>query len=303
MASERNIRARRLLSDLFKEGVEVRFWRGEDGKPVGKIGPFLDEHGKRIPPTDEEVAMYVTPPDPVQRDMAIRSGQGKRAAALVKAKRDENSEEYLTIMAFLADMSDESLIEYVVLGDTAERRAEAEREVLAYDEWKDMTAYQEAMRQFVEMEPEQLVDNEEYEALMELDEKYGNQVADRERELADAQREALGMIPREQVERKALEKRANIVGSQAFMAEYERMMLYFSIRDADAQDKLFFADADEASAQPDQVRELLEEALLPYITETGEAKNLQRAASGSDSSELPANPETSDSSTQKELTA
>lgn len=298
-----NIKARRLLSELFKEGTEVRFWKGEDGKPTGKVGPFENDKGKRIPPKDTEVAMFVRPPDPVQRDMAIRSAQGRRASALVKAKRDENSEEYLTIMAFLADMSDETLIEYVVTGDTPNRRQEAEREVLSRDEWKDMTQYQEAMRQFLEMSPEELEGNEEYEALLNLDDKFAQQISEREEELTDAQREALGFLPREQVERKALEKRAEVVGSQAFMAEYEKQMLFYSVREVDATDKLFFDSAQDLAAQPDQVRELIEEALVPYISEAGEAKNSPRAASGSDSSELPDSPETSDSSTREEQIA
>lgn len=304
MASATNIQARRLLSDLFKEGTEIRFWADENGKPVGKIGPFVDDKGKRIPPKEgKEVAMFVRPPDPVQRDMAIRAGQGKRAAALVKAKRDEDSEEHLTIMAFLSDMSDETLIDYVVVADAMERRQEAEREILATEEWKDMTSYQEAMQQFMAMSEEELEDNEEYQAMLELDEKFGQQVADREYELTEAQREALRLLPREAVEQKALKKRAEIVGSQAFMAEYERQMLYFSVRDVDNTDKLFFADPGDLASQPDAVRTLIEEALVPYISETGDAKNSPRAASGSDLSELPANPETSDSSTPKEQIA
>jgi hypothetical protein len=299
-----NIKARRLLSDLFKEGTEVRFWKGEDG-PTGKIGPFVDEKtGKKIPVKEgKEVAMFIRPPDPVQRDMAIRSAQAKRAAAMVKAKRDEDSAEHLTIMAFLADMSDETLIDYVVIGDIAERRQEAEREVLSRDEWKDMTQYQDAMRQFLDKPAEELEGNEEYEALLELDKKFGDQIIARETELAEAQREALRFLDRSVVEKKALSKRAEMVGSQAFMDEYEKQMMFYSIRDPDDDSKLFFEKVDEVASQPDPVRELIEEALLPYISDSGEAKNLSRAVSGSASSELPDSQETSDSSTREEQTA
>lgn len=299
-----NIKARRLLSDLFKQGQEVRFGVDDQGNPVGRVGPFVNDKGKKIPLKDgQEVAMWVQPPDPVQRDMAIRAGQGKRAAALVRAKRHEDSEEHLTILAFLADMSEDTLIEYVLAGDTIERHNEAEREVLARDEWKDMTQYQEAMRQFLDMTEEELEDNEDYEALMELDDKYARDVSERESELTDAQREALKMLPREVVEKKALAKRAEIVGSQAFMAEYEKQMLYFSVRDPEAPDKLWFESADELAAQHEKVRDTINEALTPFIAESAEAKNWPRAAAGSDSSELPVNPETSDSSTPKEQIA
>lgn len=300
-----NIKARRLLNDLFKEGIEVRFGRDESGQPTGKVGPFVNEKtGKKIPLKEgEEVAMFIRPPDPVQRDMAIRAAQGKRAAALVRAKRNEDSEEHLTILAFLADMSDETLIDYVVIGDTAERTQEAEREVLARDEWKDMTAYQDALRGFADMTDEELEGNEEYEAILELDEKFGRDVDEREAELREAQREALGYLPREVVEKKAMTKRAEIVGSQAFMAEYEQQMLYFSCRDSENNDKLFFESVHELASQSDTVRQTIQEALVPFISDTGEAKNLQRAVSGSDSSELPDSPETSDSSTREEQIA
>lgn len=303
MGRSSNIQARRQLKDLFKQGTEVRFGRSKDGKPEGRQGPFVGDDGKPIPLKQGEMAVFVHPPDPVQRDTAIRAGQGARAAALIKAKRDVESPEHLTILAFLADMSNETLIDYVVLGDAPTHRQEAEREILGLDEWKDFTAYQDAMANFEQMSEDELEGNAEYEAMMELDEKFGDQVLERERELAAAQREALRFVPREQVERKALEKRAEIVGSQAFMAEYERQMFYYSIRDPENIDQMFFDGVHEAAAMPEEFRVVIEEALMPFITEAGEAKNSQRAASGSDSSELPDNPETSDSSTPKEQIA
>ena len=298
-----NIKARRQLSELYRQGEEIRFSKGPNGKPEGKIGPFVDDRGNRIKPAEGVVAMFIRPPDPVQRDMAMRAAQGKRAAALVKAKRDENSEEYLTIMAFLADMSDETLIDYVIMSDTGLRRNEAEREVLGLDEWKDMTAYQDAMAGFEGMPEEDLEENEEYRALMELDDKYVTQIKERELQLMDAQREALRFLDRSNVERKALEKRSEMIGSQAFIEEYERQSIFFSVRDAENIDNLFFESVHEMAAQPDEVRDVINEALPPFISEEGEAKNSPGVASGSDSSELPVKPETSDPSTPEELSA
>lgn len=299
-----NIKARRKLSDLFKRGTEVRFGVDpETGKPVGKVGPFLNSRGDRLSCPDDEVAMFIRPPDPLQREQALREGQAKRARALVKAKRDEDSEEYLTIMAFLADMSDESLIEYVLTSELGERQSEAEREVLALDEWKDMPEYQDAMRQFLEMDPAELEENEEWLGLVALDKKYSDQVNARERELQDAQRDVLRMLDRTQVERKALEKRSEMVGSQAFMNEYERQMMYFAVRDAEQTDVLFFESAAECAAQPDEVRDTIQDALLPFIADGAEAKNSAGAAPGSDLSVPPSEPATSDSSTPEELSA
>lgn len=299
-----NIKSRRKLSDLFKVGVEIRFgFDPATGKPHGRVGPFLNSRGERSACPDDEVAMFIRPPDPLQREQAMREGQAKRARALVKAKRDLDSEEHLTIMAFLADMEDETLIDYVLLSEQGDRRQEAEREILALDEWKDMTAYQDALRQFADMDPAELEGNEEWEALAELDDKFGDQIAEREKELSDAQRDVLRMLQREQVEKRALDKRSELVGSQAFMKEYEAQMLFYSVRDCDNNDLLFFESARDFLSQPDEVKETVEEALLPFITDGTEAKNLLGVAPGSDSSVLPSEPATTEPSGPEEQTA
>lgn len=294
-----NIKARRKLSDLYQRGVEVRF--GPDG---GKIGPFKDsETGKEVPVSEDEVAMWVQPPSPLQREMALRDSQGARARSLVRAKREEDSEEYLTAMAFLADMSDETLIDYVLLSDADERRSDATREVLGEKEWENITELQEAMRQFDEMDPKELEDNPEYDALMELDRKFGQQVAEREREILDAAREVLQMQGRAAAERKALAKRAEMIGSQVFMAEYERQMLFYSVRDADDHGVLFFESAKELAGQDEEILNTLRRASSMFISDAGEAKNSQGAASGSDSSEPPKGQETSEASTRETVSA
>jgi hypothetical protein len=258
--------------------------------------------------------MFVRPADPVQRDMAVRSAQAKRAAALVRAKRNKESEEHLTIMAYLADMDAETLIDYVVIAETGQRIAEAEREVLARDEWKDITAYQDGLGKFDELRAAGKGDTfqgdnadpelaEEYQTLMDLDEKYRDQINAREKELNGAQREALRFLDREKVEQKALEKRAEMVGSQAFMAEYEKQMLYYAVRDAERIDQLFFETPEEMASQPELVRETINEALLPFISEAAEAKNSSGAADSSLSSDPPSKPETTESSTPEEPTA
>jgi len=305
-----NIKARRLLSDLYKRGVEVRFGRGPDGTPQGSIAPkgegcFVNDEGKPIPPQNGEIQMWVQAPSPLHREMALRDAQASRARSLVRAKRDEDSEEHLTIMAFLADMSDETLIDYVLIQEEQDRQNEAMREVMAGDEWQDMASYQDALRQYEEDErPQEELDKDpEYQALMELDAKFGQQVRKRESELTDAARQALGMRPRADVEKKALDKRAEIVGTQAFMAEYERQMLFYSVRDFDDNGVLFFESARQLAEADDQIRTTIQDAMLPFISDAAEAKNLPGAVSGSDSSEPPNAPETSAASTPEAVNA
>lgn len=293
--SSRNIKARKKLSELFKRGIEVRF--DEDG---GHIGPFLDDTGNPTEATDEQVAMWIQPPSPFQREMALRDAQAARARALLRAKRDEDSEESLTSRAFLAEMTDDTLLEYVLMMDEDERRNIAVREVLAREEWENFEALQDSFRRMEEVggKPE----DEEWADLMEADRRYGAQVTEREEELTEAARETLGYLGKEQLERRALEKRSEIVGSQAFMAEYEKQMVYYAIRDIENNANLFFDSVDEWNEQPDEIRSVVIEALSAFIGEAGEAKNSLGAVSGSDSSTPPNEPEISEPSTPQEST-
>lgn len=268
-----SIKARRELNDLFAQGVEVRFGRNADGQPEGRIGPFLNSEGKFKPAEDGEIAMFVRPPSPLQREQAMRDGQARRARALINAKRNEDSEEHLTIMAFLADMSDETLIDYLLVQEQNDRYQEAMREVLSREEWANMTELQDALRQFEDMEDEELVGNEEYSALMELDEKFTEQIRERLSSLTDAQRDAMRLMRRETLERRALEKRSEMVGSQAFINEYQLQMEFYAVRDADDHSKLFYSSAREFAEQHEAVREKIAEALSQFIGESGEAKN------------------------------
>lgn len=268
-----SIKQRRKLSDLYKQGVEVRFTLDEDGKPRGTVGPFENSEGKYKPAEESDVCMYVRPPSPLQREMALRDGQAARARALINAKRKTDSEEHLTILAFLADMSDETLVDYLLVNDTQERQQDAMRDVLSRDEWKDMTDYQDAMRQFDEMSDEEKEESEEYAAMMELDQKFSTQVSVRLAELTDAQRDAFRMMNRETLEKRALDKRSEMVGSQAFINEYELQMLYYAVRDPENHATLYFESAREFAEQHEDFRVVIEEALMPFIAEGAEAKN------------------------------
>jgi len=289
----RNIKARKRLAELFNRGIEVRF--NEDG---GRIGPFVNEDGNRISPAEGEVAMWITPPSPDQREQSLRDAQAARARALLRSQRDPDSEESLTSEVFISGMSDETLLEYVVMSDLDERQQIAQREVLSREEWKNFEALQDSMRIFQEQQGDP--EAEEWRDLMEADRRFGAQIEERVDELTDAARQTLGMFNRDELMRRAKEKRQEIVGSQAFMAEYEQLMMYYAIRDVDDRRMLFFDSVQEWKEQPDEVREVIVEALSQFVGDVAEAKNSSRAASGSDSSALPSEPETSESSTQKE---
>lgn len=302
--SQKLIKARERLEALYRQGVEVRF--GGRYGPEGKIAeiPEGQKEGRFEEPLNEEageLAMWVQPPSPVQRDMALRSSNAARARALLVAKNDEDSEEHLTAMEFIEDMSDETLYEYVLLAETDQRRQSALREVLGEEEWSDITELQDSLRVFEEENrPE---DDPEVVAVRKREDELAKQVAERERTLRDADLDALKFGGRERAKKQALEKRSDIIGSQAFMKEYERQMSFYSVRDPENTAEYFFTNATELADQPDPVRNLIMEAQGKFLQDGAEAKNSPRAASGSTSSELPSKQETSESSTPEESIA
>lgn len=298
-----NIKARRKLADLYKKGVEVRFGKDANDQTYGKVGPFVDDEGNAILPAEDEVSIWVQPPSPLQREQALRDAQASRSRALVRAHRDQDSPEYLTAMSFLVEMDDETLIDYVLIADTESRRQDAMREVLGMKEWEDMLSYTDAMRQFDEMTEEEREASEEYAAMMELDRKFGDQVAARELELREAAEDVLKMFGRAEVEKRALDKRSAVAASQSFMAEYERQMMFYAAREMDDHGVLFFESARELAETEDEIRVTLGEALEQFIDDVGEAKNSLGAVAGSPQSAPPSEQETSEASTPQDATA
>lgn len=289
------IKARRRLDDLFKTGVEIRFG-GRYGKKGAlapdKEGPFPDS------PRDDEIAMWVQPASPHQRDMALRNANAARARAVVTAKNDEFSEEHLMAMEFITDMSEETLYDYILISETDSRRQDAVREILSEDEWSNITELQDAMRMFEENETPE--DDPEYIAVREQEKRLEDQVQKREKELRETAYEVLKMKGVASAQKQAIGRRSEIVASQAFMKEYELQMRYYSVRDYENHGVLFFESARDYAEQSDEVHELVDMALETMITDGNEAKNSLRAESGSDSSDLPSKPATSESSTPVE---
>lgn len=291
-----NIKARRKLADLYAIGVEVRF-----GPQGGRIGPFRDAQGQSVPLGDDEISLWVQPPSPLQREQAIRDASAARARAVLRAKRDEDSGEYLGQQAFFSGLTNETLIEYLVATGAQERHDEAQREVLARKEWDDVDALSDAMRIFQES-GESHEGDPEYEALLEADRRFGEQVAEREDQLAEAERESYRSWNREALERKGSERRSELDGSRAFVTEYERQMRFYSVREADAHGVLFFESARELADADEQIQDVIAQALSTFIAEVGEAKKAPAESPGSVSSGQPSEPVTSAPSTPAEST-
>lgn len=297
-----NIAARAKLSKLFERGEELRFGpdgarRGEWNEETQRRDPFPD------PPGEDEVAVWIAPPNPMQRDMALRAAQASRARATLRVKReDEESVEYLTALSFLAEMSQEVLVDYVLMTKDDERRKDAERDVLAQKEWEDITALQDSWRHYAEEPPENPDSDPEYQALLARDIEFGRQVKERQDQIREGDRQSLSMLSRESLEKRALDHRAELIATQSFMKEYERQMAFYSVREVASKDVLFFESVRQFETYPKEVAQAIGDVLADWIDGTT-AKNSPRAASGSNSSGPPVAPETSEASTPVTLNA
>lgn len=277
--SETTLRKRRRLSELYVRGVAVRFGPGgfELGNGTGAhAGRFVDEDGQLSECPEDMIEVWISPPNPLQREESLREAQAKRSLALIRIRdKDDESADYLTAKAFISQMDLPTLVDYVLLSEREAREGEARREILAEKEWEDLTSLQDALRQFHEKDQrgELDVEDEDYKALMRRDARFAAQLSARTKELMEAERESLKMLGRDRLEVRALEKRAELVASQSFMREYEMQMSWYSVRDSEDHDELFFESAAELAEQDEVVQQGISDALARFIQDGTEAKN------------------------------
>lgn len=276
VASETTLKKRRRLSELYVRGVALRF--GPDGPTFGNStkGEFVDEDGNPLECPEDQVEVWITPPNPLQREEALREAQAKRSLALIRIRDKEgDSADYLTAQAYVSQMDLPTLIDYVLLSDQETRTNEARRDVLSQEEWSDVEALQDALRQFEELEEKGELDteSEDYKALMRRDAAFAAQLSQREKELSEAAREALGMLGRDRLETRALEKRSDLVASQTFMREYEKQMSWYAVRESDDHEALFFETAEDLASEDERVQRGINDALARFINDGTEAKN------------------------------
>ena len=273
-----SIQKRKRLEALYARGESICF--GPDGvKP------------KDAEPAEEDIQVWVGPPSPLQREMAIREATAARNRAVLAAKRNEADSFIVNASVFVAALDDMTLVEYILDLDDAERLTRARREVLLQKEWEDFNALRDAMRQFEEAGSP--TDDPEWAPLLERDTQFGAAVDQEYEKLREGDREGTKLIPRSEQEKRAIDKRVEQQGSALFLKTYEDNMLWYACRDDDDHSVLFFESVQDLRSMPEEVQEALSDALATYVNEAAEAKNSQAAGSGSPSSEPAKEPETS----------
>jgi predicted RNA-binding protein YlxR (DUF448 family) len=253
-----NIKARRRLHDLFERGKLVRFNVTEDGDMI------LDGDEQE---TDEKI--WICPPSQMQREQALREAQATRARESLRIQ-DPESDEYKVAKDWVEDQERKSLEEYVLsLGD-ADRRQAAIRLVLSGDDWKEFDALTDAMRQWEEAGNP---DTEEWAPLIAKDKAFGEQLDEAFKSVLESDKEAIGLISTDELQKRSLKRRKEILTTQAFVDVYEKYMTYFSCRDADDHRTLYFGSPEELYELPEEVLDVLRGSMAEFIQEATEAKN------------------------------
>lgn len=279
MGKTANITKRRRLAALFERGRLVHF----------------DSSGEVPEPTDTSLSVWVGPPNPLQREQALREAQATRSRTILRARDDsDEGSEANAARGMLASLEDEGAIDVLQMMDEQNTLAEARRRVLGEKEWDDFNALRDGMRQWEEAgQPE---DDPEWAPLLEKDRLFGEQVSKVAEELRTSEAEGLKLLGRHEVEKRIIDRTIERVGSTAFVAAYETWMLYYAIRDDEDHNLLFFEHPDELKELPDKIQEALQAVYDEFLTDPSEIKNSQGAVSSSDSQAPPVEPATSNGS-------
>lgn len=255
------IEKRKRLEALFDRGAYVRMNADAEGRPV--VDPEEE--------SDSDMRIWVGPPSPLQREMAVREAQAQRARMMIEARNSKESVSWLTIRSFIAGLGVNELIEYVLDLDEADYLSHARRDVLMQKEWDDFNALRDLMRQYEEAGSP--VGDAEWEPLLERDREFGRQVNERADEIRQDAKDGYKLMPRGNIEDKAIDKRIEQAGSAAFINAYEEWMLFYSCRDDEDHTVLYFDNKDEIKGLPQPVQDALATKLAGFITDSSEAKN------------------------------
>lgn len=260
-AKNARIEKRKRLESLFDRGGYVRLNVDTEGRPI--VEP--ESHD------ESDILIWVGPPSPLQREMAIREGQARRARVMLDARDREDSDTWLTIHNFVRGLSMGALVDYVLELDEQEHYSQARRDILQQKEWEDINQLRDAMRQYEEAGSP--VGDPEWDKFLARDQELGDQIYKRAMEIRDDARAGYMHMPRGKVEDKALDKRIDQAGSGAFMTTYEEWMLFYACRDDEDHTELYFDDPNDIKKLPTEVHGALAEKLQSFISDGAEAKN------------------------------
>lgn len=282
---------RKRLTDLYKRG-----------KTITIVGPDAEN-------VNDGVEVWIQKPNPTEMESIHRRANAKKAL-IVKSGEDETSEIFLAAWAESRDfLNKETLITLALYEDLGSARMRANAEIADEKEWKEED-YLQGLLDLWQGDPEQgdfgLSEvwtsmpeewdesdfsseevarmNEAKHVFSEL-ERFDSQV---EKALkAEEERLRVDWASRDDefVVRAAVKELVRQQANQAFVDEYDRQLMYYTVREPDDHKKRYFANMAEIDDLEEGVKDQLKLAMNSLLVDVVEGKDSPVTPTSSDSSE------------------
>lgn len=282
---------RKRLTDLYKRGQTITI-----------VGPD-DEN------VNDGVKVWIQKPNPTEME-SIHRRANARKALIVREGQDEASEIFLAAWAESRDfLNKETLITLALYEDLSSARMRANAEIADEEEWKDED-YLQGLLDLWQGDPEQgdfglaevwtSMPEEWDETDFSSEEVVRMKEAKRvfsELQRFDAQVEQVLKAEEERlrvdwssrddefVVRAAVKELVRQQANQAFVDEYDRQLMYYTVREPDDHKKRYFANMAEIDDLEEGVKDQLKLAMNSLLVDVVEGKDSPVTPTSSDSSE------------------
>lgn len=257
----------RRLSDLYVTGKEVVINDDSDSEPI---------------------VVYLQKLNPLENETALRKAGAARARVMAWSK-DSESEEYLSVRSEVLDIdSTDTLIEYLIQEELANRYSSAEAAVSAEDEWKTDDYYQ-GLRDAWEggvseawaSDPEDPESRRVYDELTRFNDIVNARVEGEAEGLRKDWRNVHVDDLRDEVTKKFIKMR----GDMEWLREFRKQELYAATREAENHKKLYFESRTELDMLAPEVAKRLMDEYESLSVDSVEGKDLPVTPDSSPSSE------------------
>lgn len=260
---------RRRLEDLYVRGRELSV---DDG-------------------SGDPVTVWLQKMNPLEHEKAIRKAGAAKAQVLL-AQRDHQSEEWQEALTDVSELGGRDvLIEQVIQEEVAKLRESKEAELSFEDEWKKegyLEGLREAWQSGLDMKyAEDPEDPEARRVFLEL-KRFTDQLDEQLADEIDALRRDYDDMPLEQLQDKVVDRVLDMRAGLAWLKEYRRCEVFFSVRDPDDHDKYYFSSRDEVDRLSAEVFRILANAYEELAVPPLEGKDSGKTPDSLPSSEQPA---------------
>lgn len=253
---------------------------------VGQEETFDDGQG-------DPVTVFIKKLNPVEHESALRNANAARARFLAR-RSDPESEDRMAIMDAVFDFDKDGLITYLVSEERVTRIQLREAETAADEEW-EKDAYLQGLYDAWNggLNDAYAENNEDPEAARVFAEiqRFNGQVEALVKGDTDDLRAELDERPLDVLRERVLDKLVSTQASIAWLNEYRRSEVAYSVRELDKKTR-YFKGRDEVDDLPAEVYNRLADVYRRLSLDPIEGKAQRETGDSSPSSELPDEPGT-----------